>query len=101
MATGKTLEHAELTRQIIACFYAVYNELGYGFSEAVFRRAMVVALLEAHLRVEEEVRMQVHFHGAIIGTFFADIIVEGAVLVEIKALPEIDDRSVAQLLNYL
>ena len=57
MATGKTLQHAELTRQIIACFYSVYNELGFGFSEAVFRRAMVIALLEAGLRVEEEVRM--------------------------------------------
>lgn len=61
----------------------------------------MITLLEAGLRAEEEVRMQVHFHGAIIGTFYADIIVEGAVLVEIKALPEIDDRSVAQLLNYL
>lgn len=95
------LRQSDLARRIIGCFYAVYNELGFGFSEAVFRRAMVIALLEAGLKVEDEVRMQVHFHGAIIGTFYADIIVEGAVLMEIKALPEIDDRSVAQLLNYL
>jgi GxxExxY protein len=57
--------------------------------------------LEARLRVEEEVRLQVWFRGVVIGTFVADIVVDGRVLVEIKALPETDNRCVAQLLNYL
>ena len=101
MAAESILLHRELTEQIIGCFYEVYRELGPGFSEAVFRRAMTIALHEAGLRAEEEVRLQVTFRGVNIGTFFCDIVVEGAVLVEIKAMPELDSRSVGQLLNYL
>ena len=95
------LVHEELTERIIGCFYRVYDELGSGFSEQVLRRAMMIVLGEAGLRAEEEVRLLVHFHGAIIGTFFADIIVEGVVLVEIKARPKVDSRAIGQLLNYL
>ena len=101
MSSAPRLLHRELTQQIIACFYLVYNELGPGFSEAVLRRAMMVALHEAGVRAEEEVRIQAHFHGVVIGTFHVDIIVDGAVLIEIKALPEIDNRAIGQLLNYL
>ncbi len=61
----------------------------------------MIALQQAGLHAEEEVRLQVNFRDHVIGTFFVDIVVEGAVLVEIKALPEIDSRSVGQLLNYL
>jgi GxxExxY protein len=95
------LLHRELTDRIIGCFYAVYRELGQGFSEAVYRRAMVVALQELALPAEEEARLQVTFRGVVIGRFWADIIVDGVVLVEIKALSELDGRATAQLLNYL
>jgi GxxExxY protein len=95
------LLHRELTERIIGCFYAVYRELGQGFSEAVYRRAMVVALQELAILAEEEARLQVTFRGVVIGRFWADIIVGGVVLVEIKALAELDGRSTAQLLNYL
>jgi GxxExxY protein len=101
MSDALDLVHRELTERIIGCFFLVYRELGPGFSEPVLRRAMMIALQEAGLRAEEEVRLQVHFHGVLIGTFFADIVVGGAVLVEIKALPELDSRSIGQLLNYL
>src|SRR6185503_7931746 len=92
------LVHRDLTERVIGCFYDVYRELGPGFSELVLRRAMMIALHEAGLRAEEEVRLQVQFRGVVIGTFFADIVVDGAV---IKALPELDNRAVGQLLNYL
>jgi GxxExxY protein len=95
------LVHRELTERIIGCFFEVYGELGPGFSEPVLRRALMIVLQQAGLRAEEEVRLQVYFRGHVIGTFFVDIVVEGTVLVEIKALPEIDSRSVGQLLNYL
>jgi len=95
------LVHRDLTERIIGCFFDVYRELGPGFSEPVLRRAMMIALHEAGLRAEEEVRLQVQFRGVIIGTFFADIVVEGAVLVEVKAMAELDNRAVGQLLNYL
>jgi hypothetical protein len=90
-----------LTERIIGCFFEVYNELGQGFPERVLRRAMMIAMLEKGLRAEEEVQLKVHFRGEVIGTFFVDIVVEGAVLIEIKALPELERRSVTQLLNYL
>jgi hypothetical protein len=95
------LVHRELTERIIGCFFEVYNELGQGFPERVLRRAMMIAMLEKGLRAEEEVQLKVHFRGEVIGTFFVDIVVEGAVLIEIKALPELERRSVTQLLNYL
>jgi GxxExxY protein len=95
------LQHQELTSRIIGCFYDVYGELGPGFSEKVFRRALFVALQQAGLGTEEEVRLQVQFRGTIIGTFWVDLVVENAVLVEIKALPELDSRATGQLLNYL
>ena len=95
------LLHQELTSRIIGCFYDVYGELGPGFSERVFRRALLVALQQCSLHAEEEVRLQVHFRGVIIGTFWVDLLVENAVIVEIKASPEIDSRAVGQLLNYL
>jgi GxxExxY protein len=101
MSAESILLHRELTERIIGCFFEVYGELGSGFSEPVFRPAMVVALHEAGLRAEEEVRLQVTFRGVIIGTFFCDIVVEDSILVEVKALPELDSRSVGQLLNYL
>jgi GxxExxY protein len=62
---------------------------------------MVIALQQAGLRAEEEVRLQVDFRGTVIGIFYADIVVEGVVLVEIKGRPELDRQSVGQLLNYL
>lgn len=102
MATlSETLPQHELTSRIIGSFYEVYGELGAGFSERVFRRALFIALQDSGLRAEEEVRLQVKFRGAIIGTFWVDMVVENVVLVEIKALPELDDRAVGQLLNYL
>ena len=95
-----TLPYQELTSRIIGCFYEVYGELGAGFSERVFRRALFIALQDCGLRVEEEVRLQVLFRGTIIGTFWVDLVVENVVVVEIKALPELDNRAVGQLLNY-
>ena len=82
-------------------FFQVYGELGYGFLESVYRSAMVIALADAGLVVESEVELQARFRGRPIGTFRADLLVEGAVLVELKAARVIDSAHIAQLLNYL
>jgi GxxExxY protein len=79
----------------------VYGELGYGFLESVYRSAMTVALRDAGLAVEPEVELNARFRGRSIGTFRADLVVEGAVLVELKAARAISPAHVAQLLNYL
>jgi GxxExxY protein len=100
-AEGCEYRHVELTRRIIGVFFQVYGELGYGFLESVYRSAMTVALAEAGLAVEAEVELQARFRGRAIGTFRADLLVQGAVLVELKAARAIDSSHLAQLLNYL
>jgi len=100
-AEGCVYRHAELTRRIIGVFFQVHGELGYGFLESVYRSAMTVALSEAGFAVEREVELQARFRGRSIGTFRADLLVQGAVLVELKAARAIDSSHLAQLLNYL
>ena len=95
------LAHAEVTRAIIGCFFEVYRELGYGFSEAVYRRALRIVIRAAGLNVIEEIPLSVRFRGEVIGRFYADLVVDGVVLVEIKAAAHVENYAVAQLLNYL
>ena len=98
---GALFRHTGTTRQVIGVFFGVYGELGYGFLESVYRTAMTIALRDAGLAVEHEVELHARFRGRSVGTFRADLLVEGAVLVELKAARTIDSAHVAQLLNYL
>jgi GxxExxY protein len=93
--------HKDITQSIIDAFYQVYRELGYGFSEAVYRRATAIVLRDYGLDAVEEQVITVTFHGVRIGTFYADIVVAGVVLVEVKATATMDNYAQAQLLNYL
>lgn len=93
--------HRELTAKIIGVFYDVYNELGHGFLESVYETAMMIALTEKSLGVEQQVEVPVWFRGGQIGTFYADLLVEGVVIVELKAVKSIDPSHEAQLLHYL
>ena len=92
------LAHGELTGRILGCFYATYADLGHGFSEAVLRRALTITLEEAGMRVARSVPLRVHFRGHMIGSFFADLIVDGTVL---KATATMENYAIAQTLNYL
>jgi GxxExxY protein len=94
-------EHQELTRRIIGVFYDVYNELGHGFLESVYEAAMLIALREAGLKAETQVPIAVYFRGNRVGDFRADLMVENAVLLELKAARAPDPSHEAQLLNYL
>ena len=94
-------EPHELTERIIGVFFSVANELGTGFAEVVYRRAMCIALAEAGLKVQEEWPIEVWFHGKNIGVFKADIVVNGLVMLELKLAEEIGRQFEAQLLNYL
>ncbi len=82
-------------------YYDVYNELGHGFLEAVYERAMDIALLEAGLRVEHQLSVPVWFRGQMIGDFRPDLVVNEAVVVELKAARTLDSAHEAQLLHYL
>ena len=95
------LLHAEITRVIIGAFYDVFHELGHGFSERIYCRALAVLLRERGLEVVEEQHITVTFHGQRIGTFYVDLGVAGKVIVEVKANKDLDTKDEAQILNYL
>ena len=101
MNDGSAIKHRELTDKIIGVFYEVYNELGRGFLESVYAGAMAIALSQAGLQVEREHPLKVTFRGHVVGDFRADLIVERAVILELKAATAIDSGHEAQLLNYL
>lgn len=94
-------EHYELTEKILKAFYLVANELGCGFLESVYRRALCIALREGGLTAVEEAPIEVWFHGQSVGMFRADILVEDLVILELKTADEITKYFEAQLLHYL
>ncbi|MGA8056449.1 MAG: GxxExxY protein [Burkholderiales bacterium] len=98
---GSELLHAPLTEAIVGGFYDVYNELGHGFLESVYRRSLLIALRDRGLRVEAEVEVAVRFREREVGSFRADLVVEDAVVVELKVARAIDPVHEAQLLHYL
>jgi GxxExxY protein len=95
------MKHSELTERIIAVYYRVYNDLGPGFLESIYHRAMTIAMAEEGLRVEEQLPIPVWYRGQQLGDFRADILVNGCVLLELKAVEHLDRSHSAQTLNYL
>ncbi len=100
-ADERRYKHDDVTREIIKSFFDVYNDLGYGFVESVYQEAMVLTLGSVGLSVERELALEVHFRGKVIGLFRADLIVDGSVLVELKAVKSLASVHEAQTLNYL
>jgi len=93
--------HKEITEAIIGAAFEVYNQLGYGFLERVYQRALQVELLRRGASAEIEKRIQVQYKGVVVGDYDADLIVAQSVGVEIKVSPQYDKRDEAQLLNEL
>ncbi len=94
-------KYKEVTDKIIRGFFEVYNELGDGFLEAVYEHALYLVLTDYSLRVERQKDIEVHFRNAVIGSYKADLIVEGKVIIELKATRAIDPAHEAQLIHYL
>ncbi|MEJ5310957.1 MAG: GxxExxY protein [Anaerolineae bacterium] len=94
-------KHTAVTQCIIKAFYTVYNTLGYGFAEKVYRNAMALELRKLGVPVAVEFPIQVYYKGEVVGEYFADLVVADAVVVELKAAREFAEAHEAQLLNYL
>ena len=94
-------KQSELTEKIIGAFFRVYNQLGYGFSEKVYENAMVLELRKLGLNVEQQKPIAVYYGERIVGEYFADILVNDAVILELKAVKQLLEEHSAQLLNYL
>ena len=100
-STRRELVEGEVSGKIIGAFFLVYNTLGFGFLERVYERAMYVALKNRGVRVERQVMFDVYFEGELVGRHRADLLVEGRVVVEVKATHTLPNASKRQLLNYL
>jgi GxxExxY protein len=94
-------KHGGLTARILACALRVSNELGAGFLESVYHNAMLVALSNAELPTETQKPLAVSFMGQLVGRYFADLVVDAKVIVELKAVRTLAPEHSAQVLNYL
>ncbi len=94
-------KHSALTDKIIKVFYEVYNVLGYGFLEKCYESAMMIALKKYGLSAESQYPITVYYEGQVIGEYRADILVENAVIIELKAARELAPEHKSQVLNYL
>lgn len=98
---NERLKHSPVTDAIIRSFYDVYNELGQGFLESVYREAMALDLRSKGFTVEREKTVEVCFRGHVVGIFRTDLVIENVVIVELKVARALDAVHEAQLLNYL
>ncbi len=93
--------HKELTSKIIDAFYKVYNSLGFGFLEKVYENALKFELELMKLKVEKQKSIDVYYKEMKVGEYFADLIVEDKVILELKAAEFLIEEHELQLINYL
>src|SRR5947209_897887 len=91
----------EITGRIIRGFYRVYNTLGYGFLEKVYRNALAIELGKFDLKVVSEQPINVYYDGQRVGDYYADMVINDSVIIELKVAESIHTAHEAQLLNYL
>jgi GxxExxY protein len=91
----------KLTERIILCAYKVHNTLGAGFLEKVYENALLIELKNHGLVAESQVPLKVFYDGVIVGDYFADIIVENEIVLELKAIENLHSIHEVQLVNYL
>jgi GxxExxY protein len=95
------MKHENLTQEIIKIYYEIYNELGYGFLEKVYQNSFYLALKAAGFDVEAQVKINVWFRGKVVGEYFADLLVDDTVIIELKAHENLLPEHESQLVNYL
>lgn len=91
----------EITGKIINAFYEVYNVMGYGFLERVYENSIMIELEEMGMKVEKQKAIKVYFKKRVVGDYFADILAEEKVIIELKTVSKILPKHERQLLNYL
>jgi GxxExxY protein len=95
------LLHKSITDIILKVYYEVYNELGYGFLEKVYQNAMYFELKSLGYKVEAQKQIKVYFKKQLVGEYYADLLIEDKVIVELKATEVLMNVHVAQVMNYL
>lgn len=97
----KNFKYEDITKVIIGCAFNVINELGSGFLESVYEKAMLIALRQENISVLSQYPIKVLFRGNCVGKFCADMLVEEKVIVELKAVKALAPEHQAQIVNYL
>jgi GxxExxY protein len=93
--------HQELSNRVIRCFYTVYNTLGYGFLEKVYENALMLELARNGIFAERQKPIKVFYLEQVVGDYYADIIVENVLILELKAAELLVEEHEFQLINYL
>ncbi|MFA4852300.1 MAG: GxxExxY protein [Bacteroidales bacterium] len=101
MINADNYKYSDLTGKIIEAFFNVYNTLGFGFLEKVYENALFIEITAMGLSVEKQRAIKVYYEGDQVGEYFADLIVEECVIVELKAAESICEEHEYQLINYL
>ncbi len=91
----------ETTDKVLRAFYIVFNELGFGFAEKVYENALIYEMQKMGLQCDSQLPIKVFYKQMQVGVYYADIVVENKVILEIKACGSLIDEHEAQLLNYL
>jgi len=99
--SASNYKHSAITDKIIAATYTVYNALGYGFLEKVYENALYYEIMKSGLNVKQQFPIQVFYDHNLVGDYYADLIVENKVIVELKAVSVLDPMHEVQLVNYL
>jgi len=97
----ENLLHGDVTDRILQAAFRVHNELGHGFLENVYENALAYELRHMGIDVAQQDRVQVYYCGQLVGDYFADLVVDQKVIVELKAVKSLASEHEAQLLNYL
>ena len=93
--------HSDITDLILKAYYRVYNTLGFGFLEKVYERALMIELVRLGCNPVRQQPIEVQYEGEVVGTYFADIVVNESVIIEIKAASALCEEHEHQLINYL
>jgi len=97
----ESFKQSDLTKRVLRCFYTVYNKLGYGFLEKVYEKALLLELHKNGLIALRQIPLKVYYDSVEVGIYFADIIVNDVIILEIKAAEGLLEIHEAQLTNYL
>ena len=95
------MKYQELTSKIIDAVYTVHNTLGFGFLEKVYQNALIIELLKRGIKAESEKPIKVLYADHVVGDYVADVVVDDKVILELKAVKELNDIHEVQLVNYL
>jgi len=95
------MKYEDITHKIIGAAYSVYKQLGFGFLESVYKKAMVIELAKNSLNVQEEKPFLVYYDNQVVSDFYVDLFVEETVIVELKSLQGLTKEHEVQLVNYL